>query len=500
MFFILSMRNFILFVVLIFCLGACKKEPKNTDSSSLLLHAERGNQPGIYDANGRYILLRGANYNVLGDYWQGNPLLPTTKTYNVEDFKMMAAQGFNVVRLIFNWSALEPSKGNYNRAYIDQIKKLTDEATAQGLYVLLDMHQDAWGKYVVSATNDNCEFPNKGWDGAPEWATIYGDASTCTVEGGRETAPAVYHSFQNLWDNTEGIQDALIATWVEVVKATASNEMVLGYDLINEPSLGYKNMNEELFKMGKFYKKAIIAIRNAEKTNNLPEHIAFFEMGISWNGQPIPSTVSSNFTDETNLVFAPHNYFESITYLLTIEQGYELTHTFNETYKTHLLMGEWGFFGNPADDAVKLKRFAKMEDKYLYSSTYWQWAQSPGDPHGVNYDGSTSQETSMALIELDKNAQFTGNINTYFLDVLSRNRPIAIVGQPNYFESNSDNGKMILKAKSGKSGITKLWLNKRYGQPIIEGKNVQLVKLETVEGGFFAYIKVEGVYEINISY
>jgi endoglycosylceramidase len=304
-----------------------------------------------------------------------------------------------------------------------------------------------------------------------------------------------------LWDNTEGIQDALIASWVEVVKATASNEMVLGYDLINEPSLGYKSMNEELFKMGKFYKKAIGAIRNAEQSNNLPEHIAFFEMGISWNGEPIPSTVSPQFTDEQNLVFAPHNYFESITYLLTIEQGYEGTHIFNKTYKTHLFMGEWGFFdGNPENDISKMKRFAKMEDKYLYSSTFWQWSQSPGDPHGVNYDGTTPQQTSMALIELDQAAQFTGNINNVFLKILSRNRPIAIVGQPKSFETDADNGKMKLKAISGKTGITKLWINKRYGTPIIDGQNSILDKLETVEGGFIAHVTVEGNYEINVNY
>lgn len=481
--------------------GSCKKEIKNVESQSRLLHAERGVNPGIYDKEGRYILLRGANYNVLGDYWQGNPLLPTTKNYDINDFKMMAAQGFNCVRLIFNWSAIEPTKGNYDRAYIDRIRKVTDDATSQGLYVLLDMHQDAWSKFTFSLPSDNCEFPNKGWDGAPEWATIYDDASRCTLNGGRETTPAVYHSFQSLWDNREGIQDALIASWVEVVKATADNEMVLGYDIFNEPSLGYKNVNEELYKLGKFYKRTIEAIRNAEKSNNLPEHIAFFEMGISWNGEPIPSTVSAQFTDEQNLVFAPHNYFESITYLLTIEQGYEGTKLFNDTYKTHMFMGEWGFFdSNPENDKSKMKRFAKMEDKYLYGSTIWQWSQTPGDPHAINFDGTTPQQTSLHLIELDKAGQFTGNINTVFLNVLSRNRPLAIVGKPRFFETDSDNGKMKLKASSGKAGITKLWINKRYGTPIIDGKNSTLDKLESVEGGFIAHVKVDGDYEINVNY
>lgn len=488
--------------LILFLFLSCKKEkPKVITLDTNLLHAQRGVNPGIYDSEGRYILLRGANYNVLGDYWQGNAALPTTKEYDIADFKMMAAQGFNCVRLIISWSKLEPTKGNINLDYINEIKKVSNDATVNGLYVLLDMHQDSWGKYIVSPSNNSCEFPNKGWDGAPQWATIFGGASTCTLDGSRETAPAVYHSFQNFWDNTDGIQDAFINTWSELVKATADNEMILGYDIINEPSLGYKPLNEELLRMGKFYDKTIKAIRNTEKANNFPEHIAFFEMGISWNGNPIPSTVPAISISDQNLVFAPHNYFESITYLLTIEQGYEFTRAINNQYKTHLFMGEWGFFGDPAADVEKMKRFAAAEDKYLYSSTFWQWSQSPGDPHGVNYDGSTSQDKSLALIELDKNALFTGIKNDYFLNVLARNRPLAIVGQPKKFISNTDNGQMILEAQNSNIGTTTLWLNDRYGTPIINGENIKLDKLETVEGGYIAHVSVENMdYKINIQY
>ena len=44
------------------------------------------------------------------------------------------------------------------------------------------------------------------------------------------------------------------------------------------------------------------------------------------------------------------------------------------------------------------------------------------------------------------------------------------------------------------------WINKRYGTPIIDGENSTLDKLESVEGGFIAHVKVDGDYEINVNY
>ncbi len=39
----------------------------------LPLHAIRGDRPGIFDTQGRQVLLRGVNLNALGDYYQANP-------------------------------------------------------------------------------------------------------------------------------------------------------------------------------------------------------------------------------------------------------------------------------------------------------------------------------------------------------------------------------------------------------------------------------------------
>lgn len=466
-----------------------------------LLHAVRGENPGIYDQQGRYMLLRGVNYNVLGDYWQGNPGLAATKPYEANDIAMMAKYGFNCIRLLFSWSELEPERGVYNYDYIREIKTVIEEAVKHDIYVMIDMHQDAWGKYIVSPVSEACEFPNKGWDGAPEWATITDGASTCTTNGSRETAPAVYHAFQNFWDNTDGIQDACIGAWQALVRETAQYPNVVGYDLLNEPGLGYKDLNQEGNRMGLYYDRLIKAIREAERNSGNPEHIIFFENSVTWKGGLPPYVPDPNFTREKNIVFAPHNYFEVITQdILTIEQGFELYDALSKLFKMTMLIGEWGVFGDPAVDVEKLKRFCASEDKYLVGSTWWQWSQAPGDPHGISWDGTSYANTSMHLIEVDQAGNFTGNVNDIYLKVLSRTRPNAICGKPKKLISNPDDGTMQFEAKTTKPGITTLWIPDRFGEPKISGTNCALKSLDKTEGGYIASVTVAGDYQITVSF
>ena len=478
---------------------SCKKESNNIKPENLLF-AKLGENAGIYDQSGRYIILRGVNYNVLGDYWQANPTVATQKQYEENDLKLMAGYGINCIRLLFSWSKLEPVRGQYNQQYIQEIKNVIEAAAEYNIYVLLDMHQDAYSKYIATPQSEVCEKPNKGWDGAPEWATITDGFSTCTTDGSRESAPAVVHAWQNLWDNKNGIQDACIKAWIALVKQTANYPNVVCYDLINEQSLGYEAINIQADKLGKFYSKLTKQIREAENNSNGFNHIVFFEMSVTWNGQPIPFIPFPDFTDDKNIIFAPHTYFEAISNQLTIEQGFDLIKTLSKIYNTNMFVGEYGFFGNPSEDVIKLKRIAKKEDEYFSGSTWWQWSQAPGDPHGISWDGTQYGNTSMHLIELDKNGNFTGNINEIYLNVLGRTRPNSICGKPIQLISNPDDGKMILQAKAAEEGITTLWIPDRFGLPQINGINIISSEIKPVNGGYQSNVKVKDNYTIEVSF
>jgi len=496
------------FILIIVAFASCKKESDDTatnNSNSKLLYAARGQQAGIFDQQGRYVILRGANYNVLGDYWQANSDVATVKEYSANDFEIMASYGFNCIRLVFNWSMLEPERGKYNQAYINKIKQAIEDAAKHNIYVLVDMHQDAYSKFIFSQPSENCENPLKGWDGAPAWAVITDDEPTCMQSsggvGGRETSKAVVQAFQHFWDNTDGIQDACINAWTELVKQVANYENVLGYDMINEPSLGNgADLFAEVVKLGNFYNKLGTSIRDVEKANNLLEHTLFFEMTVSWDGQPIPFIPSSDFTKIENICFAPHSYFEAISYLLTVEFGYDLLKSLSKGYETGMLMGEYGFFEDTTTAVPKLIRFAKKEDQYFHSSTIWSWAQAPGDPHVIDFSGNNYPATEMAMAETDVNGKYTGRLKTSYLNVLSRTRPNAIVGYPIFLESDPLTGKMQLKANSTKAGNTILWIPDRFGTPIITGTNVKNYTLNKVSGGYLAEVSVEGNYEILVGF
>src|SRR5258707_1292653 len=109
------------------------------------LHAARGAAPAVVTSDGRQVLLRGVNVNQLGDYRQQRPDIPATLPITEADFAGIQSLGMNVVRLLVSWSRLEPQRGRFDAAYLAQIREAVGWARRHGIYVVLDMHQDAWG-------------------------------------------------------------------------------------------------------------------------------------------------------------------------------------------------------------------------------------------------------------------------------------------------------------------------------------------------------------------
>ena len=100
----------------------------------------------IVDSQDRDVLLRGANVNSLGEYWQGVPELDPTIPVSDADWAEMSAHGFSVIRLLITWSRVEPTRGNIDQDYLDEVDAYVRAAAEHGMYSVIDMHQDAYSR------------------------------------------------------------------------------------------------------------------------------------------------------------------------------------------------------------------------------------------------------------------------------------------------------------------------------------------------------------------
>ena len=246
------------------------------------------------------------------------------------------------------------------------------------------MHQDAWGKYIASPAGVVCppgREPAIGWDGAPKWATLTDGTDTCTA-GSREASEAVLTAWDSFYANRNGIMDHLVAVWGRIAREFRTDPAVAGYDLLNEPNHGHHG-DQVKTALGSYYSKAIDAIRAAETGPAALHHIVFFETTV------FGVAVAPAFTADENIVFAPHNYGESIGNI-PIEGLFAYYASLAKDYRTAMWTGEYGWFSDPPANAPKLARYAAADDSLITAGdAWWQWRQACGDPHSIGRPGGT---------------------------------------------------------------------------------------------------------------
>jgi len=356
------------------------------------LRVVRGIPGRVVDAFGRDVQLRGVNLNSLGDYFEADPRLPTVDPLVPAVWERIAERGYNVVRLVTSWSAWEPERGRIDERYVERVHDAVEAARAAGLYVVIDMHQDAWSKTIYTPPGETCPAgtaPQIGWDGAPEWATITHGASTCGQGGGvggREKNPAVMSAWAAFYSNEAGIRDELAKLWGVIAERFAGDDTIAGYDLLNEP--GYSNdQNQTISGLVEFYRSALREIRAGEQHAGGPPRIAFFE-GVLGTVPVLPF----DFSDDPDLAFAPHNYAEaigpSVPGLLELLSSVE--RLLGGLYRTPVWTGEYGDFGG--DTSAWFSRFGRSHDLVGFvGGAWWQWSSGCGDPHALAVDWPLSE-------------------------------------------------------------------------------------------------------------
>lgn len=458
----------------------------------------------IVDDLGRDVLLRGVNVTSLGEYWQGDPAQPPTVETTAADWDAMEAAGVSVIRLIIHWSRIEPTRGDIDAAYLDEVEAYVDAAAAHGIYTVIDMHQDAYSAFIFTEPDEACPEgtrPGKGWDGAPEWATLTDGLSTCITHE-RNDAPAVLAAWTHFYRNTDGIRDRFVASWAAVAERFAGRSDVAGYDLLNEPEVSLPSA--ELTPLyDELLRDTVEAIREAEAGAAF-DHLLFIEPAFA-TANPDYGLVAPNPTragfDGSNVVSAPHNYAESIDFgvvSLTIEQMNGLYLAAAENIGAPTWLGEYGFWDTEASTLEKLSRFAADEDRHRIGGAWWQWRQPCGDPHSVDL-GDDYQNIHL------NGLQCPGDIDLGptepFFRVLSRAYPRAAPGLLLTLVSDPETGALNIEAEDAPIGAELLvWTPRVPVASEIESNGLGEVEIELVGDGARLRARVEGeAYSLRIT-
>jgi endoglycosylceramidase len=467
-----SSRTAIASVVIAVLLGACSNGTdsgvKTTSTASTTptvgtlielrpLHVERQR---IMDDRGRQILLRGANVNALGQYAQADPKTAPTAPVTTKDWSAMAANGFSVVRLIVSWSLLEPERGKVDQAYVSKVKDAVRAANDHGIYVVIDVHQDAWSMFSATPKGTTCPPGTQaviGWDGAPKWATIDDGATTCLPPGAeRESAPAVQRAFVNFYANTDGIADQLTQVWATLGGEFADLAGVAGYDLLNEPNQ-VEPKEQTQVAYSQWVQRTIEAIRAAEQKagSSTPKPVFVEPLQL----YPLPNNgLLPPYLHDSNIVFAPHNYAESIYDYITLEQTFDIEQTSAKELGAPLWTGEYGWWDTKPSTLAVATRYAVKEDQTITGGTWWQWRQTCGDPHSVGGPGKPATTDHVHLITRactphpgvahDSDLRYTEE----FLRILGRSYPRAAPGAITALTSDPATGRLTTSGSAAIKG------------------------------------------------
>ncbi len=237
------------------------------------------------DKHGRTVMLRGVNlggstkmpvhpngathlthnfYEHKAVSFVGRPFPPAEAD---EHFERLRHWGFNVLRFLITWEAIEHAgPGLYDLIYLDYVKKIVEKAGEYGFFVFIDPHQDVWSRWTggdgapgwtlekvgfnlenlhpTGAAFSHQEFSRENGPDAPcprmIWPTNYSKMACATMWtlffGGNRFAP-------NLKIDDVPVQDYLQSHYIDAVKQVAERVAhmphVIGYDTLNEPSHGY---------------------------------------------------------------------------------------------------------------------------------------------------------------------------------------------------------------------------------------------------------------------
>ncbi len=368
----------------------------------------------VVDRCGRVVILRGVNVESSSKgATQAGAHLPTS---GLAGQAQLHRWGWNVVRFLVFWGAMEPQKGVFDATYLDGVQRWLDWYEENGIHVVLDMHQDLYAWAV-------------GGNGAPDWAVDTKGAPVTKIPEGQPwylqgASAAVQNAYQSFWNPAPGQPDLkgeYLKALSHLVERFAEHPAVIGYDVMNEPS----------FANGDLAATLAIQPQAAAGTFVNPNLTAFMQAGIdavrahdsaAWvmveptsllNAFPYAGDLEFDKLRDPRkgpprLAYAGHLYQQSVHDGKGYPEGDPYLGTW-ERYRSAeakrmdaaLWIGEWGGADQPRMD-VYVQEVTAMADRLMAGWAYWSW--DPGGWSPVEADGTTISANGRRLLRVQPRA------------------------------------------------------------------------------------------------
>lgn len=351
-------------------------------------HVCRGH---LRDADGRALVLRGVNLSGR----QKAP--PYIDVFTAADYAALRTQwGMTGIRFILTWSAVEPTDGGFDTAYLDELATRVQWAADAGLGVILDMHQDVYGEGF-------------GFDGAPGWTCDQAryDAFVPQASWALNYAdPNVMACFDDLFTVR---RDRMVAAWRRIAERLADAPAVIGFDPINEPNWGtYAVGRFERDRLEPYYDAVVAAVREVA-----PGWVAFLEPAGSRNLGVPTGLVPFAYRD---VVYAPHLY----------DLEAEANGMFDPAHRDALI-----------GDAANLRNEATQLGAALWIGEYGGLQSDPNVTGYLDaaYDGAAGAWAGTMTWAYDRGTGYAlldpdGNEVPVLVDAIVRPYPARIAGEP----------------------------------------------------------------------
>jgi endoglycosylceramidase len=375
----------------------------------------------ITDAHGRVVFIHAVNM-----VYKRPPYYPKAVGFGADDARFLHRHGFNGVRLGVIYKGVEPHPGHYDNGYIDHIAATERTLDRNGVFSLIDFHQDLF----------NEKFQGEGW---PDWA-VQDDGLPNPSNGfpaNYLTNPALQHAFDHFWANDPGpggvgLVRRYADAWRHVASRFRSSDGVLGYDLLNEPWPGSNwqpCINPEgcpAFDTGPLAamtRKATTAIRQVDR-----RHIVWQEPNVLFNFGPqthLPRIGS-------NSGFSFHDYcLDNSAPSCPTTEALVFDNADQEAVKTDraLMLTEFG----ATNEHPRIQHIVDLADQHMVSWMWWAYC-------GCD-DPTTSGPGNVQAIVKDPSKPPRGsNVLRHKLALLDRPYPQVVAGTPKSFGYDPDTG------------------------------------------------------------